>query len=47
METIKRTVVETKTTDGKPGEIGTEVYLKACGYVNIGIYDGLATKGAW
>lgn len=47
METIKRTVVEIKTTDGKPVEIGTEVYLKACGYVIIGTFDGIAKKGAW
>lgn len=47
METIKRTVVEVNTTDGKPVEIGTEVYLKACGYVMVGTYDGLAKRGAW
>lgn len=47
METIKRTVVEVKTTDGKPVEVGTEVYLKACGYVIIGTFDGIAKKGAW
>lgn len=47
METIKRTVVEVKTTDGNPVEVGTEVYLKACGYVIIGTFDGIAKKGAW
>ena len=47
METIKRTVVEVKTTDGKPVDVGTEVYLKACGYVIIGAFDGIAKKGAW
>lgn len=47
METIKRTVFEIKTTDGKPVEIGTEVYLKACGYVIIGTFDGISKKGAW
>lgn len=47
METIKRTVVEIKTTDDKPVEIGTEVYLKACGYVIIGTFNGIAKKGAW
>lgn len=47
METIKRQVVEVKTTDGKLLEVGTEVYLKACGYVIIGTFDGIAKKGAW
>ena len=47
METIKRTVVEIKTTDGKRVDIGTKVYLKACGYVIIGTFDGIAKKGAW
>ena len=47
METIKRTVVEVNTTDGKSVWIGTEVYLKACGYVIIGTFDGIAKKGAW
>lgn len=46
METIKRTVVEVRTTDGKPVEVGTEVYLKACGYVIIGTFDGISKKGA-
>ena len=47
METMKRTVGESKRTDGKPVEIGTEVYLKACGYVIIGTFDGISKKGAW
>lgn len=47
MVTLKRTVVEVKTSDCKPVEVGTEVYLKACGHVIIGTFDGIAKKGAW
>lgn len=47
METIKRMVVEINTTDGKHVEPGTKVYLKACGHVIIGAFDGIAKKGAW
>lgn len=47
METIKRTVVEVKTTDGKIVNNGDTVYLVANGYTIAGTFKGISKKGAW
>lgn len=47
METIKKTVVEVRTTDGKIVNVGDLVVLAVNGYTIAGVFDGIGKKGSW